>query len=88
MKILKGLCTVMVLTICLAGISTTALAKKKKGADLSQAQKTVEKISPSQPPKESTGTKKSPEGQPVTDFKPKAKTLKTTEPPPPPPKKN
>ena len=54
-----------------------------QATDLSQGQNTVNNIRQADPPSVSTGTKASPVGQPISDYKPKPKTLSTSEPPPP-----
>ena len=72
--------------IAIAFLVGTAYAQQRP--NLQPAQNTVNNIKPADPPQVSTGTKPSPVGQPVTDYKPPAaKSLHVKEVPAPAPAK-
>jgi len=65
MKLLRTAASILVAGgVLLAGVAGFADDKDKKG--LEKAKKTVERITPAQPPKASSAPKPSPVGQPVT----------------------
>jgi len=83
---MKFSATVLAAGLCLTGLSALgadAKPEKKSEQNLKKAQNTVNNIKQPEPPKVSTTTKPSPVGQPVSDYKPKGKSLKIKEPPSP-----